>query len=150
MDDDYRSALADPTNFRERHGSAATASTATGLSILDLDRRVFSQNLTVPVFGNSDGEDSEAAISVSEGRHTPLLSPVEDADENDIEDEDSRLDGVPKQATIYTPEENTTPVNATFDESMTGSPEREETIEPEYDTVSTRMASPPPQTAVGA
>ena len=150
MDDDYQSALSEPTHFRERHDSATTESTATGLSILDLDRRVLSQNLSVPVFSASDGEDSEAAVSFSDGRHTPLLSPVADADEDDLEDDDSRLDAGPKQAAMYTPEDSTSPVTATFDEKVTGSADRDETQDVEYDALSSRMASSPPQTAVGA
>jgi hypothetical protein len=125
---------------------------------LDLDRRVLSQNLSVPVFGASDGEDSEAAVSFSEGRHTPLLSPVADADEDDLDEDESRLDAAPEQAAMYTPEESTSPVNATFDETISGSgsgsgsgtADRDETQEAEYDSLSSRMANSPPQTAVGA
>lgn len=148
MDDDYRSS--DPAGFRERHDSAGTTSTATGLDILDLDRRVLSQTLSVPVFGPSDGEDSEAAVSFSDGKHTPLLSPVADADEDDLDDEDSRLDSAPKQAVIYTPEESTSPVNATFDENVTDSASKAETHDAENDTVSAEIASLPPQATVGA
>jgi hypothetical protein len=158
VDDDSHSAVSEPGNFRDRHDSATTESTATGLSILDLDRRVLSQNLSVPVFGASDGEDSEAAVSFSEGRHTPLLSPVADADEDDLDEDESRLDAAPEQAAMYTPEESTSPVNATFDETISGSgsgsgsgtADRDETQEAEYDSLSSRMANSPPQTAVGA
>jgi hypothetical protein len=120
------------------------------LDILDLDRRVLSQTLSVPVFGPSDGEDSEAAVSFSDGRHTPLLSPVADADEDDLDDEDSRLDSAPKQAVIYTPEESTSPVNATFDENVTDSASKDETHDAENDTLSAEIASLPPQATVGA
>jgi hypothetical protein len=152
-DEDYRSALAEPAKYRDRHDSAATASTATGLSIRDLDRRVFSQNLNVPAVGTSDGDDSEAAISFSEGRHTPLLSPVADEDEDDVEDvedEDSRLNTGHRQATIYTPEESTSPVNATFSEQLTGSNEGEDTQGSEYEPEPGRVATPPPKAAAGA
>lgn len=158
VDDDSHSAVSESGNFRDRHDSATTESTATGLSILDLDKRVLSQNLSVPVFGTSDGEDSEAAVSFSEGRHTPLLSPVADADEDDFDEDDSKLDAAPEQAAMYTPEESTSPVNATFDETVSGSgsgsgsgaADRDEMQEAEYDSLSSRVANSPPQTAVGA
>jgi hypothetical protein len=141
-DDDYGSTLTDPSPYRERHGSATTASTATGLSIRDLDRKLFAQNRSPPALGPSDGDDSETAISFSDDRHSPLLSPVADADEDDVED--SRLDH--RQATIYTPEESTSPVTATFNEKVTGSLARDET---EYDAVP-GPASPQPQAVASA
>ncbi|GAB1314307.1 Protein transport protein sec73 [Madurella fahalii] len=74
---DFRSAL---TSDREHRGSAASASTATARSFRDLHRKYSSaQAHQRAVHGNlvlPSDEDSDAALSFSEGRRTPL-PPIE-------------------------------------------------------------------------
>lgn len=88
-DDDFHSAVAIPVDAqdtRERRESAASASTATARSFRDLHRKYSSAQaarsasaggrLAIP----SDGE-SEAAVSFSDGRRTPLPPIETDVDE---------------------------------------------------------------------
>ncbi|OLN97513.1 Protein transport protein sec73 [Colletotrichum chlorophyti] len=81
IDEDFRDTLNNSLNPKERRESAASASTATARSFRELHRKyssahaskahAFSGRLNVP----SDGE-SEAAVSFSDGRRTPL-PPIE-------------------------------------------------------------------------
>lgn len=81
---DFNSIIAEPYEFRERRGSAATASTATARSFRDLHHRLSSSH------GNGSGslsvamdhDDYESALSFSDGRRTPL-PPVKDGNEDD-------------------------------------------------------------------
>lgn len=84
---DFQSILtARSISEREHRGSAASASTATARSFRELHRkfssahRAFGGNLTLP----SD-EDSDAAISFSDGRRTPL-PPIEGEEEREREE----------------------------------------------------------------
>lgn len=103
-DDDFHSVLADPTERINRRGSGASASTATARSFRELHRKYSSSRthrlatggLTVP----SD-EDSDAAVSFSDGRRSPL-PPLDD------EDETLGVDP-PKQTRFYTPEPPSSP-----------------------------------------
>jgi hypothetical protein len=110
--DDYPSALGDLLDRQERRESAASASTATARSFRDLHRKYSSAQaskaasiggkLRIP----SDGE-SEAAVSFSDGRHTPL--PQIDADSGD--ESDSRPTSLARhQAQFFTPEPPGSPV----------------------------------------
>jgi hypothetical protein len=92
--DDFRSALGDTLGSRERRESAASASTATARSFRELHRKYSSAQsaraassggrLAIP----SDGE-SEAAVSFSDGRRTPL--PPVDSDSADSADEGTEI-----------------------------------------------------------
>ncbi|KAI1098542.1 hypothetical protein F4804DRAFT_121177 [Jackrogersella minutella] len=96
--DDFHSILGE-----HRRGSGASASTATARSFRELHRKYSSSRthrvggLTVP----SD-EDSDAAVSFSDGRRSPL-PPLDD------EDETSDMNP-PAQARFYTPEPPSSPV----------------------------------------
>jgi hypothetical protein len=104
-DDDFQSAFSGMETFEERgrRGSATSASTATARSFRELHRKYSSSkgpnrglaNLIVP----SD-EDSDAAISFSDGRRTPLPP---------LDDEDEPMNEQPRQAQFYTPEPPASP-----------------------------------------
>ena len=110
IDDDFHSVLAEPVEFHERHDSAATTSTATARSFRDLHRKLAANNANGGALVGSDGEDSEAAVSFSEGRRTPL-PPVED-DDDDL----NELPG--KQAVFYTPEASNSPTRVGFSDKQ--------------------------------
>ncbi|APA15292.1 hypothetical protein sscle_14g100620 [Sclerotinia sclerotiorum 1980 UF-70] len=97
IDDDFHSILAEPVEFRQRHNSAASTSTATARSFRELHRKYSAQNSEKsPNLAVNVDDDDEAAISVSDGRRSPL-PPVEDENE----DEDSSSNDKTK---FYTPE----------------------------------------------
>lgn len=126
IDGDFHSVLAEPFEYHERHDSAATTSTATARSFRDLHQRLSAPSSGAPIAVTSDGEDSEAAISFSEGRRTPL-PPVEDEDEGGNE---SRPSSYGKQAMFYTPEASNSPMAPGF-LNHHGAIEREERDEQE-------------------
>merc|ERR1711939_1249437 len=105
IDDDFHSVLAEPYEFHERHDSQATTSTATARSFRDLHRKLASHSLGPSGAATSDGEDSDAAISFSEGRRTPL-PPVEDEEGYTT---GSRPVSQAQQAMFYTPEASNSP-----------------------------------------
>lgn len=74
--------LSGPSGTTERRSSAASASTATARSFRELHRKYSSAARATSSHGNLSvpaDEDSDAAISFSEGRRTPL--PVEEVEE---------------------------------------------------------------------
>lgn len=74
--------LSGPTVSTERRSSAASASTATARSFRELHRKYSSATRATSSHGNLSvptDEDSDAAISFSDGRRTPL--PVEEIEE---------------------------------------------------------------------
>lgn len=112
VDDDFHSiASEEPTD--ERRGSNASASTATARSFRELHRKYSTTRsttrsqsrgragrLTVP----SDNDDSDAAVSFSDGRRTPL-PPL--GDEDELEDEEDGRNpplGMPRRSVYLTPE----------------------------------------------
>ncbi|KAL7625603.1 hypothetical protein AAE478_004823 [Parahypoxylon ruwenzoriense] len=104
--DDFHSVLGDTAERKDRRGSGTSASTATARSFRELHRKYSSSRahrlaaaggLAVP----SD-EDSDAAVSFSEGRRSPL-PPLDDEDE-------SPGASPPKQSRFYTPEAPNSPV----------------------------------------
>ncbi|KAF3001143.1 hypothetical protein E8E14_003972 [Neopestalotiopsis sp. 37M] len=112
-DDDAGSLHGAMSLMKERRESAASASTATARSFRELHRkyssaqnahRVATGGLVVP----SD-DDSDAAISFSDGRRTPL-PPVEDGsgDEDDLSARRARAQS--KQSVYFTPEPPSSPV----------------------------------------
>lgn len=109
IDDDFHSVLAEPFEYHERHESTATSNTATAMSFREKHK-----NLTVPGSTPSitmtEGDDNEA-ISISEGRRTPL-SPVNDGDEDD--DRLGPNSPASRQAMFYTPEASNSPASAVF------------------------------------
>ncbi|KAH6654946.1 hypothetical protein BKA67DRAFT_621012 [Truncatella angustata] len=118
-DDDFRSVLGQPSSRKDRRESAASASTATARSFRELHRkyssaqnahRVTTGGLVVP----SD-DDSDAAISFSDGRRTPL-PPVEDGsgDEDDLAAR--RAEAQSKLSHYFTPEPPSSPVEEVSEE----------------------------------
>ncbi|KAF7935288.1 uncharacterized protein EAE97_008195 [Botrytis byssoidea] len=138
IDDDFHSILAEPIEFHQRHNSAASTSTATARSFRELHRKYSSQhsdrppNLAVTV-----DDDDEAAVSMSDGRRSPL-PPVEDENE----DEDSSSNDRTK---FYTPDPS--PRVAEFDEHSLVEPNLQHDIE--HIDSNERLPSPTLQT-VGA
>ncbi|KAI0016741.1 hypothetical protein F4780DRAFT_665518 [Xylariomycetidae sp. FL0641] len=126
-DDDFHSVLGDRAERKERKDSGASASTATARSFRELHRKYSSSRshrtagmggggLTVP----SD-EESDAAVSFSEGRRSPL-PPLDDDDE----DEGAVVE-VPSQAEFYTPDRPLSPAEPVAAESNGESGERKPT-----------------------
>jgi hypothetical protein len=141
IDDDFHSVLAEPAEFHERHDSAATTSTTTAKSFRELHQRLHPYG--VPAIVTSDGEDSETAISFSDGRRTPL-PPVEDEDEEGYL---SRPGSQNQQAMFYTPEASNTPSRESFSEKHHGAVKHtEESADAEME----RLSTPPLQTTVVA
>ncbi|KAG0647782.1 transport sec73 [Hyphodiscus hymeniophilus] len=144
IEDDFHSVLAEPFEYHERHGSAATASSTTAKSFRDLHRKLAAHNANSAAVLSDDGEDSEAAISVFEGGRTPL-PPVEDdySSENDNL-AGSRPGSKGKQAMFYTPEASNSPVTFAFREKHNGAVEQEERDEnfPEVEKRGERLPSP--------
>jgi hypothetical protein len=140
IDDDFHSVLAEPIEFHERHGSAATTSTATARSFRELHKKLAAHHSGGPAIVVSDGDDSDAAVSFSEGRRTPLppMSPVED------EDEDSN-DNPAMQAMFYTPEASNSPTKSGFSEKRPSTNDHDSVGESSIEKISS-----PPQAAVGA
>ncbi|PMD40733.1 hypothetical protein L207DRAFT_488671 [Hyaloscypha variabilis F] len=135
IDDDFHSVLAEPVEFHERHGSAATTSTATARSFRELHKKLAAHHSGGPATVLSDGDDSDAAVSFSEGRRTPIppMSPVED------EDEDEANDNPARQAMFYTPEASNSPTRTGFSEKQPGASEHDEAGESGME----RLPSPP-------
>ncbi|ORY71547.1 uncharacterized protein BCR38DRAFT_454050 [Pseudomassariella vexata] len=105
-DDDFQSFLGDPSPTRERRESVASAATAR--SFRELHRKYSSARsggLVVP----SD-EDSDAALSFSDGHRTPL-PPLEDGSGDEAEATLSIAP--PKQAQFFTPDASSSPVEET-------------------------------------
>lgn len=140
IDDDFHSVLAEPVEFHERHGSAATTSTATARSFRDLHRKLAAHHSGGPAIVVSDGDDSDAAVSFSEGRRTPLppMSPLEDEYEE-------ANDNPAMQAMFYTPEASNSPTRTGFSEKHPIGSDHDEVGESNIERLSS-----PPQTAVSA
>lgn len=148
VDDDFHSVLSQAVEHHERHGSAATANTTTAMNFRDLHGRLSPNGLSVPATTASDGDDSEAAVSFSEGRRTPL-PPVEDDDDGD-EEGLRRLSTSSRQAMFYTPEASNSPVETRFSDLITDSTERAEMHRPRHDVEIERLPSPARQTVISA
>jgi hypothetical protein len=112
IDDDFHSVLAESIEFHERHGSAATTSTATARSFRELHKKLAAHTSGGPAIVGSDGDDSEAAVSFSEGRRTPLPPGILVEGENEEEANDNPA----MQAMFYTPEASNSPTGAGFSE----------------------------------
>ncbi|KAI1849492.1 hypothetical protein JX266_004987 [Neoarthrinium moseri] len=141
VDDDFHSVLGEPALARERRESAASASTATARSFRELHRkyssaqnvhRIASGGLVVP----SD-DDSDAAISFSDGHRTPL-PPLEDGSGGEEEEEESGRSSAPptRQSLFFTPEPPGSPVNEVDEDD-----DKEETNQQAHERL-----SPPVQT----
>ncbi|SPN98852.1 related to sec7-domain protein [Cephalotrichum gorgonifer] len=108
-DEDFHSVMGDTRQWKERRESATSASTATARSFRELHRKYSrsasaSARLAVP----SD-DDSDAALSFSEGRRTPL-PPIEPEPNSD--EEDGTAGPVQRRSEYFTPtEEPTSPVS---------------------------------------
>lgn len=94
---------------------------------------------------SEDGDDSEVAVSFSDGRRTPL-PPVEDEDEDDDES-DSHLGIHTKQAMFYTPEASNSPTSVAFSERRYETDEHNGLND---ETSSERLSTPPLKTAIAA
>ncbi|TAQ87705.1 hypothetical protein B7494_g3951 [Chlorociboria aeruginascens] len=134
IENEFRSTLSEPIEYHERHGSAATASTATARSFRDLHKRLSMHNSPTPVAVTSDGEDSEVA-SFSEGRRTPL-PPVEDVGSDGGSHKEN-------QAVYYTPE-TSSPITSGFQDTLLDRKEDGNEIGGE------KLPGPALETAVGA
>ncbi|TGJ84327.1 hypothetical protein E0Z10_g4441 [Xylaria hypoxylon] len=105
--DDFHSLLGRLPELSGRRGSATSASTATARSFRDLHRKYSSRTSKGPAGGNlvvPSDEDSDAALSFSDGRRSPL-PPLDDDD-----DDEKRALETPLQARFYTPEPPSSPV----------------------------------------
>ncbi|KAJ2901313.1 hypothetical protein MKZ38_001980 [Zalerion maritima] len=131
-DDDLQAVVWDPLSqeSRPRRESAASASTATARSFRELHRKYSSAQASKSIAGGlvvPSDDDSDAAISFSEGRRTPL-PPIEgDTElETKAEKESARVlakeeeggfpqptieDDAESRAQFFTPEEPSTPVD---------------------------------------
>lgn len=135
---DFQSILtARSTSDREHRGSAATASTAAARSFRELHRKYSSAQATGRAVSGGlalpSDEDSDAAVSFSEGRHTPLPpidgeeereererehkpAAADEADEADEDDGVEYLDPSPRPShdgrstAFFTPEPPASPV----------------------------------------
>jgi hypothetical protein len=139
-DDDFHSVLGELSPTRERRESAASASTATAKSFRELHRKYSSaQN----AYRNAPGglvvpsdDDSDAALSFSDGRRTPL-PPLED----ESGDEDAmRGDGdvSSRRYQFFTPEAPGSPVDETAedDDDKETAQQANERFSPPVQTVS--------------
>lgn len=128
IDDDFQSVLAEPAEFHERHDSVATADSNTAKSFRELHQRLHPNG--VPAIVTSDSEDSEAAVSFSDGRRSPL-PPVEDEDDEYL----TRPGSQNQQAMFYTPEASNSPTQGSLSEMH--SPGHDD------EAASQRMPTPP-------
>ncbi|RWA07834.1 hypothetical protein EKO27_g7273 [Xylaria grammica] len=106
-DDDFHSLLGHLPEPSGRRGSATSASTATARSFRDLHRKYSSRTSKGAVGGNlvvPSDEDSDAALSFSDGRRSPL-PPLDDDDDDD----EKRALETPLPARFYTPEPPSSP-----------------------------------------
>ncbi|KAI0425204.1 hypothetical protein F5Y09DRAFT_322295 [Xylaria sp. FL1042] len=104
--DDFHSLLGRLPEHSGRRGSATSASTATARSFRDLHRKYSSRTSKGAAGGNlvvPSDEDSDAALSFSDGRRSPL-PPLDD------EEDESRALETPLPARFYTPEPPSSPV----------------------------------------
>jgi hypothetical protein len=116
VEDDHQSVTAGPFINHEHRDSTASASTATARSFRELHNRLSAHAATLgQPNSNLSADDSDAAVSFSDGTRTPL-PPVED-----LEEENERSpSSAGLQAAFYTPEASRTPVKAEFDEGDLG------------------------------
>ncbi len=128
IEEDFRSVLAEPFQFHERHDSAATASTATARSFRELHKKLAAHNSSAPAT-ISDGDESDAGVSFSEGRRTPM-PPVDDDEDDESE---SRPGSHSRQAMFYTPEASNSPHRLDFMEKGQSVHEREDRDEDNFD-----------------
>ncbi|KAI0115454.1 hypothetical protein GGR51DRAFT_503073 [Nemania sp. FL0031] len=106
VDDDFHSLLGRLPEHSGRRGSATSASTATARSFRDLHRKYSSRASKGTVGGNlvvPSDEDSDAALSFSDGRRSPL-PPLDDD-----EDDERRALETPLQPRFYTPDPPSSP-----------------------------------------
>ncbi|KAI0396198.1 hypothetical protein F5Y17DRAFT_420765 [Xylariaceae sp. FL0594] len=105
-DDDFHSIINRIPEHSGRRDSVTSASTATARSFRDLHRKYSSARTSKAAGGSNlvvpSDDDSDAAISFSDGRRSPL-PPLDDEDEN------ATLD-TPLQRQFYTPEPPGSPV----------------------------------------
>lgn len=165
---DFQSILtARSVSEREHRGSAASASTATARSFRELHRKYSSAQAAHKTIGSlalPSDEDSDAAISFSDGRHTPLPPIDGEEEENAIstnalttalenavveEEENDDDDDLPtareERNTVYF----TPPPGSPVKEEDDGDGEGDDGVVLQKDG-GERMASPPPLQCVGA
>ncbi|EXF83442.1 Sec7 domain-containing protein [Colletotrichum fioriniae PJ7] len=158
--EDYHDALNESLEPTERRESAASASTATARSFRELHRKYSSAHASkAPAFGGhlsvpSDGE-SEAAVSFSEGRRTPL-PPIEnesgDEEENEAAVSSPQIVSprpIPSPQLIISPKPISaalaTPLATPSEPSTPLEPQMEDQEEDEKGAEMQRLPSPPVQ-----
>ncbi|CAG8956071.1 hypothetical protein HYFRA_00011854 [Hymenoscyphus fraxineus] len=135
INDDFRSMLSEPIEFHHRQDSTASTDTAAARSFRELRQRLHPNGSNVPAIVTSDGEDSEAAMSFSDGRRTPLPRVEHEDEDGYFSRPISR-----QQAVFYTPERSNSPAQEEFSEK------HHTNLEP--DTGSERLHTPPLQTVI--
>ncbi|KAF9870850.1 hypothetical protein CkaCkLH20_11749 [Colletotrichum karsti] len=147
MEEDFHEALNNSLLPKERRESAASASTATARSFRELHRKyssahasrspAFRGQLSVP----SDGE-SEAAVSFSEGRRTPL-PPIENESGDEEENHVAVVSSTVTSPTLASPQ----PIRAALapPPQLGTSIEQEKDAEEKKDDEMRRLPSPPVQ-----
>ncbi|RFU24549.1 hypothetical protein B7463_g11789, partial [Scytalidium lignicola] len=145
-DDDIHSTLSGPSGYRERHDSAGTGSTTTAQSFGDLNRMMSNHSSgNMQALAPSDGDDSEVAVSFSEGRRSPL-PPVDDGNEDGNSHEP--LEGYEKQAAFYTPEGSNSPTTPKFKDVENNMDEGEKSEEATSEAPTDNLPHSLPQTVV--
>lgn len=149
VNDDFHSVLAEPVDYHGRHGSAATASTTTR-SFREQNRNLPVPWSSAPAIVMSDGDDSDIAVSFSDGRRTPL-PPVEDEDEDD---ETDYLGVGTNQAMFYTPDASKTnsPTSPIFQETqeVSDEPEPSDSQSQDLKRENERLPTPPTPPQIAA
>ncbi|KAJ3560801.1 hypothetical protein NPX13_g9182 [Xylaria arbuscula] len=105
-EDDFQSLLGRLPENSGRRGSATSASTATARSFRDLHRKYSSRTAKGTTGGNlvvPSDEDSDAALSFSDGRRSPL-PPLDD------EEDETQTTDAPLPPRFYTPEPPSSPI----------------------------------------
>lgn len=123
VEKDFGTVMNESLQFRDHRGSNASTNTATARSFRELHKRLSAHAATVGPVDYGSVEDSDAAVSISDGRRTPL-PPVEDVGE----------DGHHQDA-FYTPDPPGSPAKADLAVGeRAGETEKQETM----------ASSPPP------
>jgi hypothetical protein len=132
IDDDFHSILAEPFEYHERHGSAATADTTT---LKELREQGGTNSSTrTPVIVTSAAEDDHPAVNLTEEQGTCIASAKYGEED---EERDRSEDLLTAQNEFYTPQASNSPVSVAFPDNHQ---EREDTDD--LEPVIERIPSP--------